>query len=195
MQPQYDVAIVGAGPTGMAAAVYTGREDLKTIVLDKDVVGGLIATTERVDNYPGFDEGISGLDLAAHMKRHATRFGAEIRTGVDVTGFEAGDQGVTLATSAGDIMAKTVLIATGSQYRKLGVPGEKELEGIGVHYCATCDGPLYRGKEVIAVGGGNTVLQEGLFLSKFVSKLTILVRGPQFKGSDILIEEIGRAHV
>jgi thioredoxin reductase (NADPH) len=189
-EAQYDVAIVGAGPTGLAAAVYTGREDLKTIVLDKGVVGGLIATTEHVDNYPGFESGIGGLELADHMHKHATRFGAKVTTGVEVQGLSTSNGLVTLHTATGEIVARSVLIAAGSNYRKLGVPGEKELEGRGVHYCATCDGPLYRGKHVVAVGGGNSALQEGLFLSKFVDKLTVLVRGEDFKGSEVLVEAL-----
>ncbi len=185
-----DVAIIGAGPTGLAAAVYTGREDLKTIVLDKGVVGGLIATTEHVDNYPGFPEGVGGLELASLMERHAKRFGADVRTGVAVRSLDQTQEGVVLETSGGSITARSVLVATGSNYRKLDVPGERELEGRGVHYCATCDGPLYRGKHVVAVGGGNTALQEGLFLSKFVDKLTVLVRGAAFKGSEVLIDAL-----
>ncbi len=186
----YDVAIVGAGPTGLAAAVYTGREELSTIVLDKGVIGGLIATTEHVDNYPGFPEGIGGLDLADAMMKHATRFGAKIKTGVTVSSIMKHKADFELETSTGPITARTVLIATGSNYKKLDMPGEKAMEGKGVHYCATCDGPLYRKKHVIAVGGGNSVLQEGLFLTKFVDKLTVLVRGDAFKGSDILAEAL-----
>mgnify|MGYP000918094594 CR=1 FL=1 len=186
----YDVAIVGAGPTGLAAAVYTSREDLKTIVVDKAIAGGLIATTEIVDNYPGFPEGIGGMQLAMQMQQQAERFGTEVKTGIEATGLEKVDEGIKITTNGEPIVAKSVLIATGSSYRKLDVPGEKELEGKGVHYCATCDGPLYRGKTVVAVGGGNSVLQEGLFLTKFVEKLIILVRGNQFKGAEVLVEAL-----
>lgn len=189
-ESQYDLIVVGAGPTGLAAAIYTAREDLRTLVIDKGVVGGLIATTEVVDNYPGFPEGIGGLELADHIHKQALRFGAEVKTGIEVTGLTAGEGGVTVSTSAGEMRAQSVLIAAGSSYRKLDVPGEKELEGRGVHYCATCDGPLYRGKHVVAVGGGNSVLQEGLFLAKFVKKLTVLVRGEAFKGSEVLVEAL-----
>lgn len=186
----YDVIVVGAGPTGLAAAVYTAREDLRTLVVDGGIVGGMIATTERVDNYPGFPEGIGGLELGEAMKKQAERFGAEVRTGVWVQALRREDDIVHLETSAGPLTGRTVLIATGSLYRKLEVPGEQELEGRGVHYCATCDGPLYRDAHLVAVGGGNTMLQEGLFLTKFVKKLTILVRGPKFKGSEVLIEQM-----
>ena len=187
---KYDVIIVGAGPTGLAAAVYTGREDLKTLVIDGGVVGGLIATTEIVDNYPGFPEGIGGLELADAMGKQAKRFGAEIKTGVSVSGLTHSEGSVQLHTSNGDLTARSILVATGSEYRKLDVPGEKEQEGKGVHYCATCDGPLYRGAELIVVGGGNSALQEGLFLTKFAKKITFLVRGPEFKGSEVLIDRI-----
>lgn len=182
----YDVAIVGAGPSGLAAAVYTGRDDLSTIVIDKGVVGGLIATTETVDNYPGFPDGIGGLELADRLGKQVKRFGAEIKTGVDVTGISSAQDVVTLTTKTDPIKSRSVLITSGSSYRHLGVPGEHELEGRGVHYCATCDGPLYRGKHIIAVGGGNSALQESLFLSKFASKLTLLVRGSEFRGSEVL---------
>jgi len=187
---EYDVVIVGAGPTGLAAAVYTAREDLRTLVVDGGVVGGLIATTEQVDNYPGFPEGIGGLELADAMCKQCERFGAEVRTGVTITGLEREDNLVRLTTADGAIAARTVLIATGSLYRHLDVPGEKELEGKGVHYCATCDGPLYRGAHLIAVGGGNSALQEGLFLTKFASKLTMLVRGPEFRGAEVLAQQM-----
>jgi thioredoxin reductase (NADPH) len=186
MAEQYDVVIIGAGPAGLAAALYTSREDLRTLVLDKGVAGGLIATTEMVDNYPGFPNGIGGIELADHMKKQAQRFGAEVKTMTAVTALKPSDGGIEIDASTGPIRTRSVLIATGSSYRKLNVPGEKELEGRGVHYCATCDGPLYRGKHIIAVGGGNTALQEGLFLTKFARKLTLLVRGPELKGSEVL---------
>jgi len=194
---RYDVVIVGAGPTGLAAAIYTAREDLTTLVLDGGVVGGMIATTDRVDNYPGFPEGIGGLELSEQIEKQAKRFGAEIRTGVWVKSLEKkAEQDMVLTTSQGEIKARSVLIATGSLYRHLGVPGEEEYEGSGVHYCATCDGPLYRDAHIIAVGGGNTMLQEGLFLTKFAKKITVLVRGPHFKGSEILQEQLsGRDNV
>ncbi|HUC87509.1 MAG TPA: FAD-dependent oxidoreductase, partial [Candidatus Saccharimonadales bacterium] len=146
------------------------------------------------DNYPGFPDGIGGMELSDAMAKQAKRFGAEIRTGVWVQELKpanGADKGIiTLETSAGPLQAKSVLIATGSLYRHLEVPGEKELEGSGVHYCATCDGPLYRDAHIIAVGGGNSMLQEGLFLTKFAKKLTILVRGPKFKGAEVLIEQL-----
>lgn len=192
---QYDVAVVGAGPAGLAAAVYTSREDLKTVVIDKAVVGGLIATTEIVDNYPGFPDGLGGMELATRLQKHAERFGAKVVTGIEVSGINKNEAGFSLSVASSSIdpvpiMARSILIATGSSYRKLDVPGEKEQAGRGVHYCATCDGPLYRGKTVVAIGGGNSALQEGLFLSKFVGKLIMLVRGSNFRGSPLLVETL-----
>jgi len=188
----YDVAVIGAGPTGLAAALYTAREDLRTVVLDKGVAGGLIATTEWVDNYPGFAKGIGGIELADQMKQQAERFGATVSTMTEVAGFAKAEDGFRVKTGGGEIVTKTILVATGSSYRHLNIPGESELEGRGVHYCATCDGPLYRGRELLVVGGGNTALQETLFLAKFAKKITMLVRGSEFRGSEILVDEIGK---
>lgn len=182
-----DLAIIGAGPTGMAAAIYTTREDIKTVLYEKQVAGGMAGLTDRIDNYPGFPEGISGLELAANMAKQAQRFGADFQTGVEIQGITNEGRYKKLKTSAGGRYAKSVLIATGSDYRKLGVPGEKELTSRGVHYCATCDGPFYRDKEIIIVGGGNSAMQEGLFLTKFASHITMLVRSERLKGSEILI--------
>lgn len=190
MPEKYDVAIVGAGPTGLAAAVYTSREDLKTVVIDKAIAGGLIATTEVVDNYPGFPEGIGGMQLAMQMQQQAERFGTEVKTGIEAVGIQKDGAELKILTKDEPISTKSIIIATGSSYRKLDVPGEKELEGKGVHYCATCDGPLYRGKTVVAIGGGNSALQEGLFLTKFVEKLVVLVRGAQFKGAEVLADSL-----
>jgi thioredoxin reductase (NADPH) len=190
MATEYDVVIVGAGPTGLAAAVYTGREELSTLVLDKGVAGGLIATTETVDNYPGFSDGIGGIELSDQLRRQAERFGAEVKLFTEVKSLQRGKDRLELETGNGTIKAKSVLLATGSNYRHLDVPGEAGLIGRGVHYCATCDGPLYRGKTVIAVGGGNSALQEGLFLAKFVDKLILLVRGKEFRGSELLVDAL-----
>lgn len=190
MDTAYDVAIIGAGPAGMAAATYTSREDLRTVVLEKGVVGGLAAVTDEIENYPGFEPKISGLDLSTHLERQAKQFGAEFRTGIEVQGLTRQEPIIIVQTAQGPITTKAVIVATGSTYRHLDVPGEAEQEGKGVHFCATCDGPLYKGKELIVVGGGNSALQETLFLAKFASRLTMLVRGPKLKGSAILRREI-----
>jgi thioredoxin reductase (NADPH) len=186
MAQTFDVVIVGAGPTGLAAALYTAREDLSTLVLEKAIPGGLIATTEHVDNYPGFVEGVGGLELSQNMQRQAERFGAQVKTGVNVESLETTADGLLLRSSEGEFLAKAVLVATGSSYRNLGVPGEAQLLGRGIHHCATCDGPLYRDKHLVIVGGGSTALQEGLFLTKFAGRITMLVRGPQLKGAQVL---------
>lgn len=189
-QDYSDLAIVGAGPTGMAAAIYTTREDIKTVLFEPGAVGGLTSTTDRIDNYPGFPDGVGGLDLADNLEKQARRFGAEFRLGVKVIGITDQGRYKQIETSAGMHYAKSVLIATGSRYRRLEVPGEAELTSKGVHYCATCDGPVYKGKEVFVIGGGNSAMQESLFLSKFASKITLLVRGTALKGSEFLIKKV-----
>lgn len=183
-----DLVIIGAGPAALAAAVYTTREDLKTVLYEKGVVGGLAAITDWVDNYPGFSKGISGMDLAEELRKQAERFGADIRLGEVTKISDAGDYR-TLETTDGPVNAKAVLIATGTDYKKIGVPGEKEFYGKGVHYCATCDGAFYRDKKIVVVGGGNSAVQEALFLTKFASHIDMLVRS-ELSASDVLIHEL-----
>jgi thioredoxin reductase (NADPH) len=184
----YDVVMVGAGPAALTAAIYTTREDIKTVLYEKGVIGGLAATTDWVDNYPGFPEGLAGLDLAESLRKQAERFGAVIELGEVMKIVDEG-QYKRLETTDGDILAKAVLIATGSDYKKIGVPGEAEYYGRGVHYCATCDGAFYRDKHLVVVGGGNSAVQEALFLTKFASKIDLLVRST-IKASDVLIHEL-----
>jgi thioredoxin reductase (NADPH) len=177
----HDLVIVGAGPTGLSAAIYTTREDISTLLVEKAAVGGLASITDKIDNYPGFPDGIGGLELATQMEAQAKRFGATFDVGVGVTSIADEGQYKRVETTEGTRMAKAVLIATGSSYRQLGVPGEKELIGRGVHYCATCDGPFYRDKRIVVVGGGNSAMQESLFLTKFSKDIVLLVRGTQLK--------------
>jgi thioredoxin reductase (NADPH) len=188
-QQTYDVVMIGAGPAALAAAIYTTREDIGTVLYEKGVIGGLAAVTDWVDNYPGFPKGISGLDLAQGLSDQAERFGADIRLG-EVLKIE--DEGALkkLATTDGEIYAKAVLIATGSDYKKLGIPGENEFYGRGVHYCATCDGAFYRDKRLVVVGGGNSAVQEAIFLTRFATHIDLLVRGDKMRASDILQEEL-----
>lgn len=185
----HDVVMVGAGPTALSAAIYTTREDLETVLLEKGVTGGLAAITDWVDNYPGFPEGISGLDLAENLRKQAERFGAVIEPN-EVTGIESEGRWVIVDTIDGQIKAKAVLIATGSDYKKIGVPGEAEYFARGVHYCATCDGAFYREKRLVVIGGGNSAVQEAIFLTKFATHIDLLVRGPKMRASEVLQQEL-----
>ena len=185
----HDLVIVGAGPAALSAAIYTCREDIDTLLFEKGVIGGLAAVTDWVDNYPGFAKGISGLDLSDAMRAQAERFGAKIELG-EVQGIKTENNLHKLKTTSGEIIAKAILIATGSEYRKIGVPGEEEYYARGVHYCATCDGAFYRDKKIAVVGGGNSAVQEGMFLTKFAKSIDMLVRGPKLKASDVLQKEL-----
>lgn len=188
----HDIIMIGAGPSALAAAVYTTREDLDTVLLEKGVVGGLAATTDWVDNYPGFADGIEGLKLAEQLEAQAKRFGADIRYGEVTKIVDAGDHKEIETMMDGTLKARAVLIATGSDYRKLGIPGEADYYGRGVHYCATCDGAFYRGKTLAVVGGGNSAVQEALFLTKFATHIDLLVRS-QLRASDVLQHELDKA--
>lgn len=170
-----DVIMIGAGPSALAAAVYTTREDIDTVLYEKSVIGGLAAITDKVDNYPGFPDGIEGLTLAGHFEKQAERFGAKIEFG-DVSAIRLDGDEKVVVVDGEEKRAKAVLIATGSDYTKLGVPGEAEYYGRGVHYCATCDGAFYRDKKLVVVGGGNSAVQEALFLTRFASHIDLLVR-------------------
>lgn len=185
----HDLVIVGAGPAALTAAIYTTREDVDTVLFEKGVIGGLAAITDWVDNYPGFPDGIAGLDLAEGLRKQAERFGADIRLGEVSEIIDEGDYR-RLVTTDGDIRAKAVLIATGSDYKKLGIPGEMEYYGRGVHYCATCDGAFYRDKRLVVVGGGNSAIQEAIFLTRFATKIDVLVRGESLRASEILQHEL-----
>ncbi len=189
--PKHEVIMIGAGPAALSAAVYTTREDIDTLLFERGVVGGLAAVTDKVDNYPGFPDGIEGLKLADSLQKQAERFGAVIELG-EVT--EIIDEGEykRLKTTSGDMLARAVLIATGSDYKKIGVPGEKEFYARGVHYCATCDGAFYRDKRLVVVGGGNSAVQESLFLTRFASHIDLLVRSTM-KASDVLQKDLEAA--
>ena len=188
----HDIIMIGAGPSALAAAVYTTREDLDTVLLEKGVVGGLAATTDWVDNYPGFADGIEGLKLAEQLEAQAKRFGADIRYGEVTKIVDKGDHKEIETMMDGTLKSRAVLIATGSDYKKLGIPGEAEYYGRGVHYCATCDGAFYRDKTLAVVGGGNSAVQEALFLTKFASHIDLLVRS-ELRASDVLQHELDKA--
>lgn len=183
-----DVVMIGAGPSALAAAIYTTREDIDTVLYEKATIGGLAAITDVVDNYPGFPEGVEGLTLAGHLEKQAERFGAHIEFG-EASNIRVEGKYKILTIDGQDVKAKAVLIATGSDYKKIGVPGEKEFYGRGVHYCATCDGAFYRDRKLAVVGGGNSALQEALFLTRYSSHIDLLVRS-EIKASDVLQHDL-----
>lgn len=187
----YDVVMIGAGPTSLAASIYTSREDITTLIIEKGVIGGLAAVTDKVDNYPGFPDGIEGLELAENLRKQAERFGAVIELDEVQSVSKNGDM-FEVQTVIGGYKAKTVLVGTGSQWRKLGVPGETEFYGKGVHNCATCDGAFYRDRRLVVIGSGNSSAQEALFLTKFASHIDILIRGAEWKASEVLVHEVDK---
>lgn len=180
----HDLVMIGAGPSALAAAVYTTREDIETIIYEKSAVGGLAATTDMVDNYPGFPEGIEGPVLADQLQKQAERFGAQIEFGEVESIRDEGEYKIIIVDGS-EVKARVVLIATGSKYGKINAPGEAENYGKGVHYCATCDGAFYKGKRLVVVGGGNSAIQEAIFLTRFASHIDLLVRST-VKASDVL---------
>jgi thioredoxin reductase (NADPH) len=184
----HDVVMIGAGPSALAAAVYTTREDIETILYEKGVIGGLAATTDQVDNYPGFPDGIPGLTLAGQLEKQAQRFGAVVDFG-DVTALRTDGDIKILTVDGKEVQARSVLIATGSDYNKLGIPGEAEYYGRGVHYCATCDGAFYREKRLVVVGGGNSAVQEAIYLTRYSTHIDLLVRST-IKASEVLQHDL-----
>lgn len=185
----HDLVIVGAGPAALSAALYTSREDIDTVLFEKGAIGGLAAVTDWVDNYPGFAKGVAGLELSEAMRAQAERFGAHIELG-EVSAVTSEGSLKKLNTTSGDVYTKSVLIATGNDYRKIGVPGEDEFYARGVHYCATCDGAFYRDRRLVVVGGGNSAVQESIFLTKFATHIDLLVRGDKFRASEVLQHEL-----
>lgn len=180
----YDVIIVGAGPAGMTAAVYTSRGNLSTLMLERGMPGGQMANTEEIENYPGF-ETILGPELSTKMFEHAKAFGAEYAYG-DVT--EVIDEGnyKTIKSGNKEYKARAIIITTGAEYKKMGVPGEKELTGFGVSYCAVCDGAFFKKKNIVVIGGGDSAVEEGGYLTRFADKVTIIHRRDELRAQKIL---------
>jgi thioredoxin reductase (NADPH) len=187
----YDLVIVGGGPAGLAAAIYAAREGIDAIVVDASALGGQAGVTNCIDNYPGFPDGISGADLVERFVEQARRYGVELLSAVSVTSVgHDGEDLVTSLASGQQLASHAVIVATGSTYRRLEVPGEDELIGAGVHFCATCDGPLYKGAdEVVVIGGGNSALEEGLHLSEFARRVVVLARS-ELTASPVLQERV-----
>jgi thioredoxin reductase (NADPH) len=187
----YDLVIVGGGPAGLAAAIYAAREGIDAIVVDASALGGQAGISDRIDNYPGFPDGISGTELAERFVAQARRYGVELLSAVSVTAVEPdGADLVTSLSSGQQLTSHAVIVATGSTYRRLDVPGEEELIGSGVHFCATCDGPFYKGaQEVVVIGGGNSALEEGLHLSEFAQRVRVLARS-SLSASPVLQERV-----
>ncbi|WP_142330113.1 thioredoxin-disulfide reductase [Bacillus pseudomycoides] len=180
----YDVIIIGTGPAGMTAAVYTSRANLSTLMLERGIPGGQMANTEDVENYPGY-ESILGPDLSNKMFEHAKKFGAEYAYG-DVKEVIDGKEYKTVVAGKKEYKTRAIIVASGAEYKKIGVPGEKELGGRGVSYCAVCDGAFFKGKELVVIGGGDSAVEEGVYLTRFASKVTIVHRRDALRAQKIL---------
>jgi len=187
MNKIYQVVIIGGGPAGLAAGLYCARSRLNTLLIEKGVIGGQITNAERVENYPGFPKGISGIDLGQLIHEQATSYGLETLP-AEVTKAVPSQRHNLVSTIEGDFVSESIIIASGSQFRKLGVPGEDKLVGRGVSYCATCDGPLFKGKTVAVIGGGDAAITEALYLSKFASSVKVIHRRSQLRASKIFQE-------
>lgn len=180
----YDVIIIGAGPAGMTAAVYTSRANLSTLMLERGIPGGQMANTEEIENYPGFDH-ILGPDLSNKMFEHAKKFGAEYAYG-DVKEIIDGEEYKTVKAGSKEYKARAIIITTGAEYKKMGIPGENELGGRGVSYCAVCDGAFFKQKNLVVVGGGDSAVEEGVYLTRFADKVTIVHRRDELRAQKIL---------
>ena len=187
----YDLVVVGGGPAGLTAALYAAREGMETLIVERSGVGGQAGATQFIENYPGFSQGIAGAALADEIRAQTERFGAEILPAQAVTSIKVEGDYKMIRTEAGDeYCSRALLLAPGSRYRRLNVPGEDDLIGAGIHFCATCDGPFYKGQDMVVVGGGNSGIEEGLFLTKFANKITVLELRDRLGASQILQEKV-----
>ena len=187
----YDLVIVGGGPAGLTTGIYAAREGLNTLIIERSGIGGQAGVTQEIENYPGFPESVSGADLADRLRRQTERFDVEILAAQAVTSLaEDGDHLAVMVQSGEGVCASSVILATGSTYRRLGVPGEEDFIGAGVHFCATCDGPFYKGQDIVVVGGGNSGFQEGLFLTRFAKSVTILEAEKEVRASLALQQKV-----
>lgn len=187
----FPLIVVGGGPAGLTTALYTAREGIDTLVIERAAFGGQAAVTEKLDNMPGFPDGVAGIDFANRLRQQAARFGVQLLQAQEIVEIHTHANYHCIATATGDeYSAQAVIVATGSRYRRLGVPGESDYIGAGVHFCATCDGPFYKGKHVAVIGGGNSAAEESLLLTKFADHVTILVRGDAFNASKVIQESV-----
>ncbi len=192
MRKEYDMLIIGGGPGGYTAALYAARAGLRVAILEKLSAGGQMALTSQIDNYPGFPDGVDGFELGDNMRRQAERFGAET-VYTEVTGFHPEENWKRIQTTEGDLFGKTVVFSTGAAPREMEIPGEKELLGRGVHYCAHCDGMFYRGKTVVVVGGGNSAAADALLLSRVAKKVILVHRRDTLRATKIYHEPLKKA--
>jgi thioredoxin reductase (NADPH) len=192
MMHVYDLIIIGGGPAELTTSIYAARENLQTLVIDCKGLGGQAGVTERLDNYPGFPEGIGGAELADRIVLQAQRYGVEMLQAVSVKSITSDGEEIDVETPTGDhYHSRAALIATGSTYRMTGAPGEGDLIGAGIHFCATCDGPFYRGaNQLVVLGGGNSGLEEGLFLTQFVDKVTIVQQADRLTATKLLQDKV-----
>jgi thioredoxin reductase (NADPH) len=187
----HDLTVIGSGPAGLTAALYAAREGISTLVIERAGIGGQAGVTERLDNFPGFPEGVTGAEFTDRLRRQAERFGVELLQAQEVRSIEIdGDYRLVRTEDGSEYRSLAVLLAVGSTYRRLGVPGEMDFIGAGVHFCATCDGAFYRDRDVLVVGGGNSAGEEGIFLTRFAKRVTIATKDDGLSASKVVVEKV-----
>jgi len=186
--PLFDLIIIGGGPAGLASALYAGRARIRTLLVEKALLGGMASTSYLIENYPGFPHGVSGMDLSKYFEEQAKKFGADFYYG-DVAGITIKDNRKIVQIDGRSVEARALIIATGTETKKLNIPGEEQFIGRGVSYCATCDGPFYKGKNIVVVGGGNAAIEEALFLTRYAAKISVIHRRNKLRAENILAEQ------